>query len=245
MYPFVLSEVSEVIKNNATEDLAYLGSTWYTIYKEMTGWSHFGGAGMPKQTFFNLEPEKRQAVIKAAVEEFAQLPFEQASLTKIVEKCGIAKGSMYQYFEDKRDLYMYVVDLAYEQKRDYVGKAFVKGGDIFSVLEEYYRESYRFAREHPLFHQVANKFWDSKAEALQPELEKGRLSRARDFAQFLDNAMAGGEVNRALDPEAVFFVYHAVGRDLIDYFDQGRNDKFLKKVLDVLRFGLTTRREEV
>ena len=200
---------------------------------------------MPKQTFFNLEPDKRQAVIKAAVEEFAQLPFEQASLTKIVEKCGIAKGSMYQYFEDKRDLYLYVVDLAYEQKRDYVGKAFAKGGDIFSVLEEYYLESYRFAQERPLFHQVANKFWDSKTEVLQPYLEEGRLSRARDFAQFLEDAMASGEVNHVLDPEAVFFVYHAVGKDLIDHFDQGRNDKFLKKVLDVLRLGLTARREEM
>ncbi len=200
---------------------------------------------MPKQTFFNLEPDKRQAVIKAAVEEFAQLPFEQASLTKIVEKCGIAKGSMYQYFEDKRDLYLYVVDLAYEQKRAYVGKAFAKGGDIFSVLEEYYLESYRFAQEHPLFHQVANKFWDSKTEVLQPYLEKGRLSRAHDFAQFLDDAMASGEVNGVLDPEAVFFVYHAVGKDLIDHFDQGRNDEFLKNVLDVLRLGLTARREEM
>lgn len=200
---------------------------------------------MPKQTFFNLEPDKRQAVIKAAVEEFAQLPFEQASLTKIVEKCGIAKGSMYQYFEDKRDLYLYVVDLAYEQKRDYVRKAFEKGGDIFSVLEEYYLESYSFARDHPLFHQVANKFWDSKAEALQSELEKGRLSRSHDFAQFLDDAMTQGKVNKALDPEAVFFVYHAVGKELVDHFDQGQSAQFLKKVLDVLRLGLTTRREEV
>jgi len=52
-------------------------------------------------------------------------------------------------------------------------------------------------------------------------------------------------VNRGLDPEAVFFVYHAVGKDLIDHFDQGRNGQFLKKVLDVLRLGLTTRREEM
>jgi len=199
---------------------------------------------MPKQTFFNLDENRREAVIKAAVEEFANLPFEQASLSKIVEHCGIAKGSMYQYFQDKLDLYLYVVDLAYEAKRAYVGKAFQQTGDMFSVLEEYYLQSYRFAREQPLYHQVANKFWDSKAEALQSELKEGRLSRASDFAQFLEEAMAQGEVNKELDPEAVFFVYHAVGKDLVDYFDQGRNGQFLKKVLDVLRFGLTTRREE-
>lgn len=203
------------------------------------------GKGMPKQTFFNLDPKRRETVIKAALEEFAAFPYEQASLSKIVENCGIAKGSMYQYFEDKCDLYLYVVDLAYEQKRNYVAKALAKGGDIFSVLEEYYLQSYRFALEHPLFHQVTNNFWDSKAEVLQSELEKGRLSRANDFAEFLDAAMVSGEVNKNLDPEAVFFVYHAVGKDLIDYFDQGGNSQFLNKVLDVLRYGLTTREEEM
>ncbi len=199
---------------------------------------------MPKQTFFNLDADRRETVVQAAVEEFANLPFEQASLTRIVEQCGIAKGSMYQYFEDKRDLYLYVVDLAYEAKRGYVGQAFLQTGDIFSVLEEYYLQSYRFAKEHPLFHQVANKFWDSRSKSLQSEIKEGRLSRASDFALFLHEAVAKGEVNGDLDPEAVFFVYHAVGKDLVDYFDQGRDRQFLKKVLDVLRFGLTTRREE-
>ncbi len=200
---------------------------------------------MPKQTFFNLDPTKRQAVIDAAVEEFAQFAYEQASLTKIVEQCGIAKGSMYQYFTDKLDLYLYVVDLAYEKKRSYVSQAFAQEGDIFAVLEEYYLQSYEFARKHPLLHQVANKFWDSKAEVLRPQLEEGRLSRARDFAQFLSDAMERGNVNPSLDPEAVFFVYHAVGKDLIDCFDQRRNSQFLKQVLDVLRLGLTARKEEM
>ena len=200
-----------------------------------------GVRAVPKKTFFNLEPEKREAIVAAAVREFAEHPFEQASLTKIVESCGIAKGSMYQYFEDKKDLYLYIVDLAYEQKKAYVGPAFSIPGDIFDVLNEYYRRSYQFALDHPLLHQVANKFWDSSSEALRMELEKGRLSRARDFARVLEEAMDEGAVNAGLDPEAVFFVYHAVGKELIDQFHQGCDDQFLQQVLDVLEYGLASR----
>lgn len=196
---------------------------------------------MPKQTFFNLEPEKRQAIVEAALQEFAEHPFEQASLTKIVDSCGIAKGSMYQYFSDKLDLYLYMVDLAYEQKKAYVSRAFDSEGDIFAVLSEYYRLSYQFALDHPLLHQVANKFWDSRSPLLQTELEKGRLSRAKDFARVLAESMAEGKVNPGLDPEAVFFVYHAVGKELIDHFHQGCDDRFLQQVLDVLKFGLAAR----
>lgn len=41
-----------------------------------------------------------------------------------------------------------------------------------------------------------------------------------------------------------FFVYHAVGKALIDYFDQDMDDGFVKEVLDVLRYGLQKRGEE-
>lgn len=200
---------------------------------------------MPKQTFFNVEPHKREAVIQAALMEFAQEPFEKASLSRIVEKCGIAKGSMYQYFADKLDLYTYIVDLAYDQKRTYVAKAFAKGGTLFSILEEYYRQSYLFALDHPLLHQVANRFWDSNAEALRSELEQGRLNRAQDFIELLKGAMESGQVNSSLNPQAVFFVYHAVGKGLVDWFEHGEDDQFLKSVLDVLRYGLEVREEEM
>jgi AcrR family transcriptional regulator len=197
---------------------------------------------MPKVTFFNLDPEKRQAVVEASVKEFAEHPYEQASLSRIVENCGIAKGSMYQYFEDKLDLYLYIVDLAYEQKRTYVSQAFSLDADIFTVLDEYYRQSYLFAKDFPLLHQVANNFWDSRV--LLPQIEEGRIDRSRDFLKFLEVAIASGAVNPNLDPQAVFFVYHAVGKDLVDHFEQGANDEYIGQVLDVLRYGLQVRKED-
>ena len=78
---------------------------------------------MPKQTFFNLPFAKRRSIEEEAIREFAENTFERASLTKIVENCGIAKGSMYQYFEDKLDLYLYIVELVYEEKKKYVQRA--------------------------------------------------------------------------------------------------------------------------
>lgn len=199
---------------------------------------------MPKQTFFNLELSRQETIIEAAINEFSQRPFEQASLTRIVENSGIAKGSMYQYFHDKLDLYLYIVDLAYEKKRVYLSQAFQHGNQLFDTLEAYYRQSYLFANEHPLLHQVANQYWDSRADVLQGNLEKGRLSRSEDFAERLKDALRSGQINSDLDPEAVFFVYHEVGKGLIDSFEQGRDDNFLKAVLDVLRYGLEVREEE-
>lgn len=199
---------------------------------------------MPKPTFFNLPAAKREAIEAEAIREFGENAFEQASLSKIVENCGIAKGSMYQYFEDKLDLYLYVVELAYREKRKYVQRAFALEGDIFQILEEYYRQSLIFSLEHPALHKVTNKFWESRAQHLDETIDKVRAARASDFLAFLQDAMASGVVNPVLDPEAVFFVYHAVGKALIDQFGERVDSTFLCHVLDVLKFGLKARKGE-
>ena len=66
---------------------------------------------VPTVTFANLPEEKRQQLIDIALEEFATKPYEQASITNIVKLAGIAKGSIYQYFENKKDLYFHLFDV--------------------------------------------------------------------------------------------------------------------------------------
>jgi AcrR family transcriptional regulator len=74
---------------------------------------------MPKQTFFNLPDEKREFIINAAIDEFAEYGLENASTNRIVANSGISKGSFYQYFEDKQDVFMYLITLLEQEKLDF------------------------------------------------------------------------------------------------------------------------------
>lgn len=65
---------------------------------------------MPKDTFFNLDIEKRQKIIKAAKAEFLDNPLRKARVSNIVMEAGIPRGSFYQYFKDLDDLYYYIVE---------------------------------------------------------------------------------------------------------------------------------------
>ncbi len=65
---------------------------------------------MPKQTFFNLPPDKKEILIKAALKEFSRVPLFEASISNIIQEAGIARGSFYQYFEDKEDIYLYLLE---------------------------------------------------------------------------------------------------------------------------------------
>lgn len=72
---------------------------------------------MPKSTFFNLPDAKRSRIVELAIDEFSAHSFHEASLSRIVARAGIAKGSIYQYFDHKLELYRWLLlDLAVQRR---------------------------------------------------------------------------------------------------------------------------------
>lgn len=65
---------------------------------------------MPKQTFLELDNEKRERIIETALKEFAAYGYAGSSTNRIVKESGISKGSLFKYFENKEDMYFYLID---------------------------------------------------------------------------------------------------------------------------------------
>ncbi|RKQ33564.1 TetR/AcrR family transcriptional regulator [Oceanobacillus halophilus] len=95
---------------------------------------------MPKRTFFNLPEQKRQNLMQAAEEEFAKSPLYEASISNIVKSAGIPRGSFYQYFEDKEDVYFYLLkEETKTRKIELIDKLKKHHGDIIdAVIDMYY-----------------------------------------------------------------------------------------------------------
>lgn len=64
---------------------------------------------MPTNTFFNLPPPKREKLLQAAAAEFTRKPYGEVSINRIIQAAEIPRGSFYQYFADKRDLFQFVL----------------------------------------------------------------------------------------------------------------------------------------
>lgn len=99
---------------------------------------------MPTRTFFHLPDEKQERLLEAARIEFSRAPLKDASIANIVKLAEIPRGSFYQYFENKEDLYFYYFDLLRQDSRRDMEQAIDKAnGDLFKGFENYFSQMIR------------------------------------------------------------------------------------------------------
>lgn len=104
---------------------------------------------MPKPTFYKLPQEKQERILAAAKREFTHARYEDASINQIIREAGIPRGSFYQYFEDKQDIFLYFLKdyrreilLSFSQRLRSLSGNFFATVDMFiaDFIEEAYQK---------------------------------------------------------------------------------------------------------
>jgi AcrR family transcriptional regulator len=138
---------------------------------------------MARNRFDKLEPEKQEAILQAAGEEFAEKGFEAASINRIIRRSGMSKGSVYYYFEDKADLFATTLERSIQRLMEEIGwfSLEVLGPDEFwDALLELTHRSVDWARRNEwwvklgkAFHRLQQEAGASQAAGRLKEVGKG------------------------------------------------------------------------
>jgi AcrR family transcriptional regulator len=137
---------------------------------------------MPTQTFLNLPATKQEAVMAAAMDEFSKRNVEEAKLSHIVRAAGIPRGSIYQYFESKDDLYVYVFERLREERREHTKPAFdyYLTSSFLTFFEHFYALDTEFLARHPLHIQMGKVMY-SHASGVSLNLIRALKTRHREL----------------------------------------------------------------
>lgn len=172
-----------------------------------------------RQTFHNLPEDKQARIIEAALAEFASKGYPQASLNAIVARAGIAKGSLYQYFPDKKGFFLYVFDFAIALVRRVLVEVKEKtvGGDFFTRLEQSLQAGVQFIRQYPQVYSLYLKIlFDPQVPQRELLLRQVRQFAADYLRSLVRQGMARGELRADLPLETTIFLLDA----LLDRFLQ-------------------------
>ncbi|MFT9493464.1 TetR/AcrR family transcriptional regulator [Anaerosolibacter sp.] len=208
---------------------------------------------MPKSTFFNLPEEKREKIMESAIDEFAQYSYQKGSINRIVERAEIAKGSFYQYFEDKKDLFKYILEKSGEEKMVYLTHIIgdLDKLDFFHTIRELYIGGIRFGQEHPKLAAIADRFMKDADQQLMEEMfgdSKGKSQMV--FQGLLLKGIERGEVDPKIDVELVAMLIASMSLSISEYFLKEKNTgnlmdmmEVLDKMLYVIEHGIKVKKE--
>lgn len=177
---------------------------------------------MPTETFFNLPEEKRQRILDLAIDEFAENDYAVASISRLVANAGIAKGSFYQYFADKQDLYLYLIQLAMDEKKAFFAGMVMPDPDasIFELMRWLFRYGLDFEFSNPKLAQIGYRavYGDAPLPAETADLLRGGM--ASFYQPLVAKGVAAGDIDPALDENLVAFMLNALTTQLGDYLLQ-------------------------
>lgn len=206
---------------------------------------------MPKETFFNLSSEKRERIEQAAIEEFRDYYYDSSSVNRIVENARIAKGSFYQYFDDKKDLYKHIMSLIVHKKLEHMSPTLRNplGLDVFTLLREMYRSGLSFALENPDLLEIGNKLLSDTSHPLFKEImEENKEKSDEVFLVILRQAEERGEIRAGLDLHMVAYLLTTLNISISDYYTKTHHTQgfspemmgVIHQFLDFIQYGIAS-----
>ena len=150
---------------------------------------------MPKVVDEQMREATRRRIMHEAASEFARLGFDQANINTIAEQAGIGKGTIYLYFENKRDLFLEMLRYIAQAQLASIRVALATEGTLQQRLERLFRAFAHLAEEESDSFNVYMSALYGVNRAFQAEATKLLRDYVAVIALILAESQARGELN--------------------------------------------------
>lgn len=209
---------------------------------------------MPKPTFLNLPDDKRNIIVNAAIDEFAEHGLEKASTNRIVASSGISKGSFYQYFEDKQDVFMYLLTVLEREKVEYFKGKHPPGNnmDTFQYFRWLVKTGMEFNSTNPRLTQAISRVLLGEGLYYGKHFIEIRRKTTQALSVMIRQAIERGEVDPSVDVDLAVMIMdtwsNAIStyilnegmkhKDILKWVRSPKTQETIDKLLYVMEYGL-------
>ena len=155
--------------------------------------------GFHKQTFEKTTEARRSAVLAAATNMFANRGYEATSINQVARQAGVSIGALYSYFASKEDLFLAVVDSAYQVMEQALLEVAAASTDVYDYTERMLAVCGRFAVNHP----ELNQLYFTVVNLASPELSARLSDQVESITpQVLTDLVVKGKAEGIVRPDA-------------------------------------------
>lgn len=137
------------------------------------------------EKFFDLNREKQDRMINAALRVFAQNGYRHASTDVIVKEAGISKGLLFHYFTNKIGLFSFLFDYSVKYMIfEYERLISPSETDYFVIRKEMERAKLNVLRSYPYLNEFIEKSLQENQLDVIQTIEESKMNYQETMAKY-------------------------------------------------------------
>ena len=187
---------------------------------------------MPLQTFLNLNEKRKNEILEASYEEFALNSYSTASLSGIIKRLGLAKGSFYRYFRSKRELYLYLLQHSTAKRLNNV-RDMLESEDktLYEKLIENFAMRIKFDLQYPV---ISGFLYNVLLERNNEEIGNVEKMIKNEIDLLIKSLLKihirKGEIRKEIDVDLLSFTIMQVQTGIFEYIEKKYNINFKQNI---------------
>jgi len=183
---------------------------------------------------------------EAALVEFAQNSYQNASLNHILQAGGMGKSSLYHHFGDKFGLYLAMIDIIAERKQAFVLPQLDRlkqSGDFFTSMRSVCAETTAYMFTDPLMPQLSSRLLEEDSKLLETVYSYFLPAYDNSLYELIAAAHQSGQIDPKYSAEFLSVLLTVLFSNLIKLTatsDFEQLQKNMNLILDILENGIKT-----
>ena len=159
-----------------------------------------------KDTFDKTTEDRRKKVLAVAIDEFAAKGYSATSINDISKKSNVSIGALYSYFASKEDLFLSIVNTAYDLMEEILREVSENSEDIFDCAERMITASRKFAIQNAKLNQIYLDITTQALAHLSVRLSnKLEMITPQLLSSFINAAKEEGKIRKDIDERVAAF----------------------------------------
>ena len=186
----------------------------------------------------------RQALLDAAEEVFGEQSYDRASISEITRRAGVAQGTFYVYFPDKKAAFVELVHVLNHNLRRAISESITGLDSRFEIERVGFRTFFEYVVRHRPLYRIVR-----ESEFVDPEAHRWHYTTiAESYIRGLEKAQGEGQIATHVSAETMAWVLmgiaELIGARYVQWEGRPPPDGVLDEVMTFISCALSPPRSD-
>jgi AcrR family transcriptional regulator len=189
-----------------------------------------------------IDPGRGEQILESAARLFHKRHYHEVRMDDVATDAGVAKGTIYRYFQDKEDLYLALILSSMNRFIAEITPLMANAEPADQRLRAYIRRSFAFCERNPYFLDLVQRVEGTTSPERLAPLQEGRQRILRIVTEVITdlNRCPGFRVP---DPPLAAIAFVGMLRQVLRFFPKPWPDDLSEKIAEQFLFGVCPRQK--